>query len=159
MNDATMSALANPIFPQTGLTSRPASPAPNRVSPLECTLTKNAPASPLQSTLTKSLDLKSFRFRTYKKGGWGVGSSRTRRTTRLVPRMPSAALPGLFSRLPSTEPPRAGAGLLPVRRRTVPLPGAAMPGYFHRNPVPCRSFEWCPNSADWDSTERWPSIR
>ncbi len=30
-----------------------------------------------------------------------------------------------------------------------------MPGYFHRNPVPCRSFEWCPNSADWDST-RFP---
>src|SRR5713101_8411043 len=41
------------------------------VTPLECTDTKNGPASPLECTDTKSLDLKSFRIHCYKKGGWG----------------------------------------------------------------------------------------
>src|SRR5713226_8685164 len=38
-----------------------------RISPLECTDTKNAPASPLECALTKSLDLKSFRSHSFKK--------------------------------------------------------------------------------------------
>jgi hypothetical protein len=37
------------------------------ISPLECTLTKNAPATPLESVVTKRLHLKSFRIRSYKK--------------------------------------------------------------------------------------------
>ncbi len=46
-------------------------------NPLESVVTKNAPVTPLQSALTKSLDLKSFRFRSYKKrwvGGYLVHS-------------------------------------------------------------------------------------
>ncbi len=62
-----MSAFANPVFPRIDPTSNPAGSALNRVSPLEYAFTKNAPATPLQSTLTKLLDLKSFRFRSYKK--------------------------------------------------------------------------------------------
>ncbi len=78
-----MSALANPMLLRTGRTSRPASSAPNRagslemqthqlcplrqISPLEYALTKNALANLLESALTELLDLKLFRFRTYKK--------------------------------------------------------------------------------------------
>ncbi len=40
---------------------------PALISSLECSLTKNAPASPLDSALTKSLDLKSFVIHSYKK--------------------------------------------------------------------------------------------
>ncbi len=84
-----MSALANPMLPRTGRTSGPASSAPNRagpleiqthqlcppghISPLEYALTKNGLVNPLESALTEFLDLKLFRFRTYKKrGGGGV---------------------------------------------------------------------------------------
>src|ERR1700674_4929824 len=42
---------------------------------LESTLTKKRPATLLQSTLTKTLDLKSFRMNTYKKRGGGGGGS------------------------------------------------------------------------------------
>ena len=46
--------------------------------PLESTLTKNRSLTPAQSTLTKTLDLKSFRINTYKKtGGWGADKVRT----------------------------------------------------------------------------------
>ena len=48
-----------------------ATPGLNGISLLEFTLTKNAPVSPLECALTKSLDLKSFRIRTYKKRGGG----------------------------------------------------------------------------------------
>jgi hypothetical protein len=41
------------------------------LSPLECAVTKNRLASPLESAVTKSLDLKSFRIRSYEKTGWG----------------------------------------------------------------------------------------
>lgn len=42
------------------------------VSPVECAITKNAPASALESALTKLLDLKSPGINSYKKcGGWG----------------------------------------------------------------------------------------
>ena len=41
------------------------------VSPLQCVVAKNAPANPLKSVLTKTLDLKSFGFRTYEKRGGG----------------------------------------------------------------------------------------
>src|SRR5713226_9543672 len=90
----TMSTHATPMFTLTDSASRPASSAPNRagplemqthqkcppgrISPLEYALTKNAPATPLEFTLTKSLDLKSFRFRSYKKhpgGGPSFASS------------------------------------------------------------------------------------
>ncbi len=64
-----MSAFANPVFPRIDLTSNPAGSALNRVSRLDYAHTKNAPATPLESTLTKLLDLKSFRFRSYKKHG------------------------------------------------------------------------------------------
>ncbi len=47
---------------------------PEPPSPLECTVTKNAPASPLESTLPQSLDLKSPGMNTYKKSGWGPPS-------------------------------------------------------------------------------------
>src|SRR5713101_4336611 len=40
-----------------------------RLSRLTSTLTKNASATPLTSTLTKTKDLKSFNINTYKKGG------------------------------------------------------------------------------------------
>src|SRR5713101_3783754 len=82
-----ISALANPMLPRTGRTSRPASSAPNRagslemqthqlcplrqISPLEYALTKNALANLLESALTELLDFKLFRFRTYKKRGGG----------------------------------------------------------------------------------------
>jgi hypothetical protein len=41
------------------------------LSPLECAVTKNGLASPLECAVTKSLDLKSFRIRSYEKTGWG----------------------------------------------------------------------------------------
>jgi hypothetical protein len=41
---------------------------------LESALTKNAPVTPLQSADPKTLALKSFRIRTYKKG-WGRGAT------------------------------------------------------------------------------------
>src|SRR5712692_6251245 len=49
---------------------------PRLISPLQCALTKNAPASPLQSALTKSQDLNSPGMNTYKKhpGGGGVST-------------------------------------------------------------------------------------
>ncbi len=78
-----MSALASLMLPRTDRTSGPGSSAPNRavplemqthqecpprrVTPLECTDTKNGLISPLECTDTNSLDLKSFRFRSYKK--------------------------------------------------------------------------------------------
>ncbi len=43
-----------------------------RLSRLTSTLTKNACATPLTSTLTKTKDLKSFNINTYKKGGGGT---------------------------------------------------------------------------------------
>jgi hypothetical protein len=39
------------------------------VTPLECALTKNAPANPLESALANSLDLKPFAMNRCKKGG------------------------------------------------------------------------------------------
>jgi len=50
---------------------RRAACALDRITALECALTKNAPASSLECALTKSLDLKPFRIRTYKKK-WGL---------------------------------------------------------------------------------------
>src|SRR5712692_690810 len=47
---------------------------PRWISPLQCALTKNAPASPLQSALTKSQDLNSPGMNTYKKHPGGGGS-------------------------------------------------------------------------------------
>src|SRR5271168_4221565 len=45
----------------------------NNLSPLESALTKNRRVTHLESALPKSLDLKSFRIRTYeKRGGRGV---------------------------------------------------------------------------------------
>ena len=38
---------------------------------IESALTRDTPITRLESALTKSLDLKSFRIRTYKKGGGG----------------------------------------------------------------------------------------
>ena len=87
-----MSAFANPVFPRIDPTSNPAGSALNRVSRLDYALTKNAPATPLESTLTKAiiyltnhgvsdtlltklLDLKSFRFRSYKKHPGGPFAS------------------------------------------------------------------------------------
>src|SRR2546425_896564 len=69
-----MSAFANPVFPRIDPTSNPAGSALNRVSRLDYALTKNAPATPLESALTKLLDLKSFRFRSYKKHRGGPPS-------------------------------------------------------------------------------------
>ncbi len=62
-----MPAHATPMFTLTDSASGPAILGLERASPLECALTKNAPASLLESALTKLLDLKSFRFHTYKK--------------------------------------------------------------------------------------------
>jgi len=46
------------------------SPRPSQtVNPLESALPKNRRVTPLESALPNSLDLKSFRIRTYKKGG------------------------------------------------------------------------------------------
>jgi hypothetical protein len=43
------------------------------LTPLESALTKNEPVTPLESADPKTLDLKSFRIRTYeKRGGRGV---------------------------------------------------------------------------------------
>jgi len=70
-----MSAFANPVFPRIDPTSNPAGSALNRVSRLDYALTKNAPATPLESALTKLLDLKSFRFRSYKKHPGGPFAS------------------------------------------------------------------------------------
>src|SRR3989442_7324731 len=62
-----MSAFANPVFPWIDPTSNRAGSALNRISRLEYAVAKNAPTTPLESALTKLLDLKSFRFRSYKK--------------------------------------------------------------------------------------------
>ena len=70
-----MSAFANPVFPRIDPTSNPAGSALNRVSRLDYALTKNAPTTPLESALTKLLDLKSFRFRSYKKHPGGPFAS------------------------------------------------------------------------------------
>jgi len=164
----TMSTHATPIFALTDSASRPEISAldragplgmqthrerpPRRISPLECTDTKNASASPLECTDTKSLDLKPFRFHCYKKRG--VGGCLSLPASPPAPRMPLAALPGLFPRLPSTEPTQTGAVLLPVRRRTVLPPGGAMPGSLIRNPVPCRSSEWRRILANADSKQQ-----
>src|SRR5712691_4188091 len=45
------------------------------ISPLQCALTKNAPASSLQSALTKSQDLNCPGINTYKKHAGGGGGS------------------------------------------------------------------------------------
>src|SRR6266852_9393233 len=87
----TVSTHATPMFTLTDSASRPEISAldrpghlemqthqecpPRRLTPLECTDTKNAPASPLECTDTKSLDLKSFRFHCYKKRGVGGPST------------------------------------------------------------------------------------
>ena|ERR1700720_1798215 len=42
-----------------------------RLTPLAPALTKNPPATPFESALPKSLDLKPFRIRTYQKGRGG----------------------------------------------------------------------------------------
>src|SRR5712692_6101070 len=42
-------------------------PLPAHLSPLQCALAKNAPATPLECAFTKSLDLKPFRIRTCRK--------------------------------------------------------------------------------------------
>src|SRR5712692_3179714 len=60
------------IWPMIQTSLKPGLARLRELSPLECTDTKNAPASPLECTDTNSLDLKSFRFHCYKKGGWGV---------------------------------------------------------------------------------------
>src|SRR5713226_6006953 len=44
---------------------------PRRITPLEYALTKNAPATPLESALANSLHLKPRRMNTYKKRGVG----------------------------------------------------------------------------------------
>ncbi len=84
-----MTALPNPILPRTGPTSRPANSVlnragplemqthqecpPRRITPLECTLTKNAPVSSLECTVTKSLDLKCPGITFLQKRGGGGG--------------------------------------------------------------------------------------
>jgi hypothetical protein len=55
------------------------------VTPLECTDTKNGLVSPLECTDTKSLDLKSFRFHSYKKHPGGP-------LLALIPRLRNAAM-------------------------------------------------------------------
>jgi len=95
----TMSTHATPMFTLTDSASRPEISAldragslemqthqecpPRWISPLECTDTKNAPASPLECTDRNSLDLKSFRFHSYKKHPGGpclpVGGHRSSR--------------------------------------------------------------------------------
>src|SRR5713226_6096073 len=85
----TMSTHATPMFTLTDSASRPEISAldragllemqthqecpPRWISPLECALTKNAPASPFKYALTKSLDLKPRGMNTYKKKGGGGG--------------------------------------------------------------------------------------
>ncbi len=104
----TRSTHATPMFTLTDSASRPEISAldragplemqthqkcpPRRISPLECTDTKNAPASPLECTDTNSLDLKSFRFHCYKKRGVGGCLSLPASPPAAVPRMPIAAL-------------------------------------------------------------------
>jgi len=51
-------------------------PGPGSLTPLDRTLTKNAPASPLESALTKHKDLKSPRIILLQKR-WGEGTTRT----------------------------------------------------------------------------------
>src|SRR5713226_2897151 len=88
----TMSTQATPMFTRTGSASRPEISAlqragrlerqtrqicpPRRVSPLEWIVTRHrrAPASSLESALTKLLALKFFRFRTYVKHPGGTPS-------------------------------------------------------------------------------------
>ncbi len=50
-------------------------------SPLQCTVTKNALVSPLESALTQSLHLKSPGMNTYKKIGVGAGALRANQPT------------------------------------------------------------------------------
>src|SRR6266849_3813649 len=61
---------------------------PRWISPLQCALTKNAPASPLQSALTKSQDLNCPGMNTYKKhrGEGGLHSPFATFNFQLVPR-------------------------------------------------------------------------
>ncbi len=99
-NGATMPALANPMLPQTGQTSRPARSAfnragplelqthqkcpPRRISPLECALTQKRACKSFGMRTYKSLDLKSPGINTYKKHR-GVGGLPVLQTLDLIP--------------------------------------------------------------------------
>ncbi len=64
------------IWPMIQTNLKPGPTRLRELSPLECTVTENASASPLESALTKTLDLKPFRILTYEKrwvGGGGTG--------------------------------------------------------------------------------------
>ncbi len=95
------------------------------ISPLQCTVTENAPASPVDSTLTKSLDLNSLGMNSYKKHR-GVPLSSiftfqlsTGSRVHNVRRTPSRqSLPAHFRRRPSLYPERIeGCPLPPYDRR------------------------------------------
>jgi hypothetical protein len=60
------------------------------LSPIESALTQSAPITPLESALPNSLDLKSFRIRTYRKTGVGGATA--------IPDCPLFPLPPIRSR-------------------------------------------------------------
>jgi hypothetical protein len=77
------------------LSSLPNDPACYSLTPLRSALTGNARVTPLESALPKWLDLKSFRIRTYKKGG-GEGCkllTRPATTTLLSPGRQPGSMP------------------------------------------------------------------
>jgi len=80
------------------------------VTPLECALTKNAPANPLESAHTISLDLKPFGMNRCKKR-WGEG----RCSANLVPPSMLRTQPAFFNRGVSTV--RAPLSLFRRERR------------------------------------------
>ena len=120
----------------------------NRINPLECTVTKNVSATSSESALSRSLDLKSFRMRTYEKRWGGTprcfsGSLLPCLLASLLP-APIASPSGLFKfsqrgpRCPAN--PRRPSPGKSVAASTSP-PTAAAPSL---GPLPCRA-EACPS--------------
>src|SRR5712692_3498686 len=79
-------------------------PLPAYLSPLQCALAKNAPATPLEYAFTKSLDLKPFTTRTYRKHRGGVN------IVNLPPFLGEAPTPNHRPPIPNLRSPREVEG-------------------------------------------------
>ena len=88
-------------------------PTPALASPLECAVTKNAPATPLEYALAKSLDLKSPEINTYKKG-WGILAGRDAGATKSFP-PPFCLLPLTVCLLPPRDSTELTTAVSPAR--------------------------------------------
>src|SRR5712692_4969890 len=91
-------------------------------TPLQCAVTKNAAVNPLECVVAKSLDLKSLRMNSYKKG-WGyslveapVMPSKTKTLGFRSRAHVSCVVVAFSERLAGNRSPRLRSGLAPVLR-------------------------------------------